>query len=55
MKRRRDYMEKGSELKSASEEISMFIKLKPGDNHDAAYIPTRPILHVCNLVIQVLG
>ena len=55
MKRRRE-MEKGSEIRSAIEELSMMVKLKPGDNHDAAgHIPTKPFLYVCNLVIQVLG
>uniref|UniRef100_A0A2N9E869 Glycolipid transfer protein domain-containing protein n=1 Tax=Fagus sylvatica TaxID=28930 RepID=A0A2N9E869_FAGSY len=54
MKRRRE-MEKGSEIRSAIEELSMMVKLKPGDNHDAAgHIPTKPFLYVCNLVIQVL-
>lgn len=48
-------MEKGSEIKSAIEELSMLIKLKPGDNHDTAHIPTKPFLFVCSLVIQVLG
>ena len=55
MKRRRE-MEKGSEIKSAIEELSMMVKLKPGDNHDAAaHIPTKPFLYVCNLFVQVLG
>ncbi|KAJ8762825.1 hypothetical protein K2173_022954 [Erythroxylum novogranatense] len=53
MKRRRDHMEKGSELKSAVDELSL-VKLKPAGNSDAAHIPTRPFLHVCSLVIQVL-
>ncbi|KAJ9146162.1 hypothetical protein P3X46_028466 [Hevea brasiliensis] len=53
MKRRRE-MEKGSEIQSAIEELSLLIKLKTSDNHDAALIPTRPFLYVCNLVIQVL-
>lgn len=51
-------MEKGSEIKSAIEELSMLIELKPtGDNLDrtaTVHIPTRPFLNVCNLVIQVL-
>ncbi|CAK7346824.1 unnamed protein product [Dovyalis caffra] len=50
-------MEKGSEIKSSIEELSMLIKLKPtGDNHDSTtvHIPTRPFLYLCNLVIQVL-
>ncbi|KAK7838587.1 glycolipid transfer protein 3 isoform X1 [Quercus suber] len=54
MKRRRE-MEKGSEIKSAIEELSMMAKLKPSDNHDAAaHIPTKPFLYVCNLFVQVL-
>ena len=49
-------MEKGSEIKSAIEELSMMVKLKPSDNHDAAaHIPTKPFLYVCNLFVQVLG
>ncbi|GAV58816.1 GLTP domain-containing protein, partial [Cephalotus follicularis] len=53
MKRMRE-MEK-SELKSAIEELSMMIQLRPADNkHDGAHVPTRPFLHVCDLVIQVL-
>ncbi|XP_031259670.1 glycolipid transfer protein 3-like [Pistacia vera] len=54
MKRRRE-MEKGSEIRSAIEELSMTIKLKPNDNPDASsHVPTKPFLHVCNLVLQVL-
>ncbi|KAL9394587.1 hypothetical protein Peur_013872 [Populus x canadensis] len=57
MKRTRE-MEKGSEIQSAIEELSMLIELKPtGDNLDrttTVHIPTRPFLNVCNLVIQVL-
>lgn len=49
-------MEKGSEIKSAIEELSMMVKLKPSDNHDAAdHIPTKPFLYVCNSFILVLG
>jgi hypothetical protein len=54
MKRKRE-LEKVSEIKSAIEELSVMVRLKPGDNHDAAYIPTKPFLHVCNSVLQVLG
>lgn len=55
MKRRRE-MEKGSEIRSAIEELTLMVKvIKPGDNHDASHIPTKPFLYVCNLVIQVLG
>ncbi|XP_044475912.1 glycolipid transfer protein 2-like isoform X2 [Mangifera indica] len=54
MKRRRE-MEKGSEIRSAIEELSMVIKLKPKDNPDAtSYVPTKPFLHICSLVLQVL-
>uniref|UniRef100_A0A6N2MZD7 Glycolipid transfer protein domain-containing protein n=1 Tax=Salix viminalis TaxID=40686 RepID=A0A6N2MZD7_SALVM len=56
MKRARE-IEKGSEIKSAIEELSVLIKLKPADdNHDrtTVHIPTRPFIYVCNLVIQVL-
>eukprot|EP00257_Ricinus_communis_P019929 XP_015579052.1 LOW QUALITY PROTEIN: glycolipid transfer protein 3 [Ricinus communis] len=58
MKRRRE-MEKGSEIKSAIEELSVLVQLKTSNSgsnhHDAeAYIPTRPFLYLCNLVIQVL-
>ncbi|XP_040995905.1 glycolipid transfer protein 3-like isoform X1 [Juglans microcarpa x Juglans regia] len=54
MKRKRE-MEKGSEISSAIEELTLMVKvLKPGDDHDAAHIPTKPFLYVCNLVIQVL-
>ncbi|KDP43034.1 hypothetical protein JCGZ_25220 [Jatropha curcas] len=50
-------MERGSEIKSAIEELSLLIQLKnSGDNHhlEVSSIPTRPFLYVCNLVIQVL-
>ncbi|KAL5776712.1 hypothetical protein ACOSP7_009638 [Xanthoceras sorbifolium] len=54
MKRRRE-VEKGSEIRSAIEELSMAIKLKPKDKlDDSAYVPTKPFIHVCNLVLQVL-
>ncbi|XP_042964087.1 glycolipid transfer protein 3-like [Carya illinoinensis] len=55
MKRRRE-MEKGTEMRYAIEELSLIVKLKPGDNHAASapHIPTKPFLYVCNLVIQVL-
>ncbi|KAA8538311.1 hypothetical protein F0562_027866 [Nyssa sinensis] len=56
MKRMRE-MEKGSEIKSAIEELSMVVvKVNPGggDHADAAHIPTKPFLFVCNLVLQVL-
>ncbi|XP_059630545.1 glycolipid transfer protein 3 [Cornus florida] len=56
MKRRRE-MEKGSEIRSAIEELSMvLVKVQPAgvDVDDATYIPTKPFLFVCNLVLQVL-
>ncbi|XP_021284562.1 glycolipid transfer protein 3 [Herrania umbratica] len=53
MKRKRE-MEKRSELRSASEELSMIAKVQPGDNLDAAHIATKPFLHVCTLILQVL-
>ena len=54
-------MEKGSEIRSAIEELSMamVVKVKPGvggDHHDDdTRIHTKPFLFVCNLVLQVLG
>lgn len=48
-------MEKGTEIRSAIEELALMVKLKPGDKKDAAHIPTKPFLYVCNLIIQVLG
>ncbi|XWS25004.1 hypothetical protein CRYUN_Cryun27aG0033400 [Craigia yunnanensis] len=53
MKRKRE-MEKRSELSSAIEELSMLAKVQPGDNLDAAHIPTKPFLYVCTLILQVL-
>ncbi|KAL6962370.1 hypothetical protein U1Q18_037327 [Sarracenia purpurea var. burkii] len=59
MKRRRE-MEKGSEIRSAIEELTMAAvvvvgKVKHGgDDSDAAHIPTKPFLFVSNLVVQVL-
>ncbi|CAI0396001.1 unnamed protein product [Linum tenue] len=55
-------MEKASELKSAVEELSlMAIIIKPDHHHhhdpnhdNDATIPTRPFLHVCSLVVQIL-
>nr|CAN71529.1 hypothetical protein VITISV_036543 [Vitis vinifera] len=55
-------MEKGSEIRSAIEELSMVVKVKTGEDHDAAvhvqhdtaHIPTRPFLSVCNSILQVL-
>ncbi|XVE95647.1 hypothetical protein REPUB_Repub02eG0116500 [Reevesia pubescens] len=53
MKRKRE-MEKRSELRSAIDELSMLAKFQPGDKLDAAHIPTKPFLHVCTLILQVL-
>lgn len=51
-------MEKGSsEIRSAIEELSMMVNAKQGTSvvdHDATYIPTKPFLFLCNLVVQVL-
>ncbi|XP_010244006.1 PREDICTED: glycolipid transfer protein 3-like isoform X1 [Nelumbo nucifera] len=54
MKRGRGGMEE-SEMRSAIEELSLVVKDKPsGINPDAAYLPTKPFLYTCNLLIQVL-
>ncbi|KAI4307166.1 hypothetical protein L6164_030383 [Bauhinia variegata] len=53
MKRRRE-MEKISEISSAIEELSMLVVVKPAENHEAAFIPTKPFLSLCYLVLQVL-
>ncbi|KAG5019157.1 Glycolipid transfer protein 2 [Glycine soja] len=54
MKRSRD-MEKRSEIKSAIEELSMLVIVKPEGNHVMiAHIPTKPFLSLCHLVLQVL-
>ncbi|KAG4200882.1 hypothetical protein ERO13_A05G242000v2 [Gossypium hirsutum] len=57
MKRKRE-MEGKSEIRSAIEELSMLVKAQPataGDiNLDAAPIPTKPFLHVCTMILQVL-
>ncbi|MBA0720967.1 hypothetical protein Golax_008558 [Gossypium laxum] len=57
MKRKRE-MEGKSEIRSAIEELSMLVKAQPatvGDsNLDDAPIPTKPFLHVCTLILQVL-
>ncbi|XP_027093150.1 glycolipid transfer protein 3 isoform X1 [Coffea arabica] len=59
MKRRRE-LEMGSEIRSAIDELSMVVlKVKPAggpEQHSTcAYIPTKPFLSVCNLLLQVLG
>ncbi|XP_054798377.1 glycolipid transfer protein 2-like [Prosopis cineraria] len=43
-----------SELSSAIEELSVLVLVKPGDNHEAALVPTKPFLSLCYLVLQVL-
>jgi len=49
-------MEKRSEIKSAIEELSMLVIVKPEGNHVMiAHIPTKPFLSLCHLVLQVLG
>lgn len=56
-------MEKGSEIKSAIEELSLMMKLRPKapkDNDcvsdaEQEHLQIKPLLHVCNLIIQVLG
>ncbi|XP_050215027.1 glycolipid transfer protein 3 [Mercurialis annua] len=54
MKRKRE-MEKESELKSGIEELSLLIQLKSiHETDDGAYLPTRPFLYLCNLLIQLL-
>ncbi|CDP18284.1 unnamed protein product [Coffea canephora] len=58
MKRRRE-LEMGSEIRSAIDELSMVVlKVKPAggpEQHSTcAYIPTKPFLSVCNLLLQVL-
>lgn len=61
MKRKREIMEKRSELRSAIEELSMLAKghqPSAGDNLDGSahiHTPTKPFLHVCTLILQVLG
>ncbi|XP_027149590.1 glycolipid transfer protein 3-like isoform X1 [Coffea eugenioides] len=58
MKRRRE-LEMGSEIRSAIDELSMVVlKVKPAggpeQHNTCAYIPTKPFLSVCNLLLQVL-
>ncbi|KAK4277503.1 hypothetical protein QN277_015494 [Acacia crassicarpa] len=43
-----------SEIISAIEELSVLVLVKPGDNHEAALIPTKPFLSLCYLILQVL-
>ncbi|XP_021898656.1 glycolipid transfer protein 3 [Carica papaya] len=49
MKRRRYEMEE-SDVRSAIEELSMFRKMKP----DGDFVPAKPFLDVCNLILQIL-
>lgn len=65
--KRRRKMERGSEIKSAIEELSLMVKLKPvatrarnGDekdqlHDDAFHVPTSPFLSLCSLILEVLG
>lgn len=48
-------MEKRSEISSAVEELSKLVRVKPGENHESALIPTKPFLSLCYLILQVLG
>ncbi|GLT58444.1 hypothetical protein SLA2020_313350 [Shorea laevis] len=55
MKRKRSEMEKGSEIKSAIEEVSMFGKLQLGDDDPgSARVPTKSFLHLCKVILNVL-
>ncbi|PON76293.1 Glycolipid transfer protein domain containing protein [Parasponia andersonii] len=59
MKRKRELLEiKESEIRSAIEELTVLVKLKPNDHINLgsgdAKIPTMPFLSICNLVLQVL-
>ncbi|KAE8701813.1 hypothetical protein F3Y22_tig00110505pilonHSYRG00248 [Hibiscus syriacus] len=47
-------METKAEIRSAIEELSMLTKAHPAAAADVAYIPTRPFLHVCTLILQRL-
>ncbi|OMO94396.1 hypothetical protein CCACVL1_06030 [Corchorus capsularis] len=55
MKRKRE-TEKRTELSSAIEELSMLAKvdIPAGENLTTTHIPTKPFLHVCTLILQVL-
>ncbi|KAK7320886.1 hypothetical protein VNO77_30797 [Canavalia gladiata] len=54
MKSTRRDMEKKSEICCVIEELSMMVIVKPGENHECAFIPTKPFLSVCYMVLQVL-
>lgn len=46
-------MEKESEMRSATAELSVLAKFKPVD-HAATDIPIKPFLSICNLILQFL-
>ncbi|XP_027333972.1 glycolipid transfer protein 2-like [Abrus precatorius] len=54
MKSNKRDMEKRSEISFCIEELSMMVIVKPGENHESSFIPTKPFLSVCYLVLQVL-
>ena len=47
-------MEKESEMRSSTAELSVLAKFKPVD-HAASSIPTNHFLSICNLILQFLG
>jgi len=65
--KKRRKMERRSEIKSAIEELSLMVKLKPvvtrarnGDEKDeprddAFHVPTRLFLSLCSVILEVLG
>ncbi|KAK4774812.1 hypothetical protein SAY86_009747 [Trapa natans] len=64
-KRRREMENITTEIRSAIEELSVMVKLKPVQEHDdddddhhhhlsTPNIPTRPFLSICSVVVQVL-
>ncbi|KAK4756190.1 hypothetical protein SAY87_006317 [Trapa incisa] len=60
-KRRREMENITTEIRSAIEELSVMVKLKPVQEHDddddhlsTPNIPTRPFLSICSLAVQVL-
>ncbi|XP_057533047.1 glycolipid transfer protein 3-like [Amaranthus tricolor] len=57
MKRKREIMSKETEIKSAIQELSLLTKLISNNNNNnigVSYIPTRPFLSLCTLIVQVL-
>ncbi|KAJ4951546.1 hypothetical protein NE237_028378 [Protea cynaroides] len=56
MKRKREGFEKkSSEIRSAIDELSSVVRVKPAGVHqDTALIPLKPFLSTCNLLLQVL-